>query len=88
MLLALSTVRQEAAAPIKHLRAVNPYVGAALATNSQRLSLPREHAPVQLTAQSRTAGTSSFGMSGVNAHLLLTSSAASTDSMAMRADQV
>ena len=81
MLLAISSVCQQASAPIKHLRTVNPYVGAALVEKkplqSQRLQLPREHAALQQSSQPCTAGTSSFGMSGVNAHMLVTAPTAS-----------
>ena len=75
MLLALATVRQSGAVPIKHLRTVNPYVEAALGKGDrsrQGIWLPRQLGGLQQPAQYlATAGTSSFGMSGVNAHILL-----------------
>ena len=73
MLLAFNSVCHQASAPIRHLRDVNPYVAAALAEKQAQhlLQLPREHAPVRHDFQTCTAGTSSFGMSGVNAHMLL-----------------
>ncbi len=68
---------QQARPPVKHLRTLNPYADAALG-DWQRKSyvqgqLPRE-AAADMTGclMDGVAGTSSFGMSGVNAHLMLT----------------
>ncbi|CAL8465609.1 g5145 [Coccomyxa elongata] len=78
-LLAITALRQAAAAPIVNLRSVNPYVTAAL-SDWRSLRRIAAHAPRQLAPGSLlkvdglssqvAAGTSSFGMSGVNAHAL------------------
>lgn len=78
LLLAAMTLHSGASAPVKHLRTVNPYVAAALSDWRRHCSLsasmPRQCAPaVTASAAERApvAGTSSFGMSGVNAHALV-----------------
>ena len=76
-LLAAASLQQQACAPIANLRLVNPYVSAALADWRSRhgvpAALPRQQAalPAEAARGGQLAGTSSFGMSGVNAHLLL-----------------
>ena len=76
---------QQARAPIKHLRNLNPYAEAALG-DWQRKSWVQGQLPRQCSADSsgsthdQAAGTSSFGMSGVNAHLLLTAAASASGS--------
>lgn len=61
-------------APIMHLRNVNPYVESAFADwrKAHRLApnASREPGPLPLPGEHQLAGTSSFGMSGVNAHAL------------------
>ncbi len=61
-----------------HLSAINPYVSSTLSDwrkkQSLAASVPRQAAPApQLSSGGgdRTVGTSSFGMSGVNSHVLL-----------------
>ena len=58
-----------------HLRAVNPHVAGALddwTRNSlNRPSVPRQSHGAVTAAAMPVAGTSAFGMSGVNAHMLL-----------------
>lgn len=57
-----------------NLRNVNPYVESAFGewSKTHRLvaNAPRENAALPLLNQSQLTGTSSFGMSGVNAHAL------------------
>ncbi|BDA51457.1 probable inactive phenolphthiocerol synthesis polyketide s at N-terminal half [Coccomyxa sp. Obi] len=79
VLMAITALQQAAAAPIVNLRTVNPYVTAAL-SDWRSLRGIAAHAPRQLAPGSLlkgdnrvspvAAGTSSFGMSGVNAHAL------------------
>lgn len=75
LLLAACMAGQQAAPAVMHLRTVNPYVAAALgdwsAHGSKPLLLPRQHAGGSMVQGSEAAGTSSFGMSGVNAHMLV-----------------
>jgi hypothetical protein len=79
LFMAASTLRQGAMPPIMHLRKVNPYVEAALGDwgkgrgRGNAVTLPRQMAPAGTGACSAgmLASTSSFGMSGVNAHMIL-----------------
>ena len=77
LLLAASMANQQAAPAIMHLRSMNPYVQTALSDWAARgggraLHLPRQYAAgAGPSAQPGAAGTSSFGMSGVNAHMLV-----------------
>ena len=78
LLAAAGLLGSDVAPPVMHLRNMNPYVTAALADwpKSARLSsrIPVQQAVGNLasaTTGATCAGTSSFGMSGVNAHALL-----------------
>ena len=75
---AVAALESASSAPIKHLRTINPHVTAALSdwmTHRQMAAfLPRQYAASANTCLTQMAGTSSMGMSGVNAHLLLSSS--------------
>lgn len=79
-LLALTSLNEAAHAPIVNLRSTNPYVEAALsswrvAADRPLASLPRQAGPSPSSVLFPVAGTSSFGMSGVNAHAFVSSSA-------------
>lgn len=58
--------------PFIHVRTVTQYVSNIFSTNrSLNASIPREPSPyVQTISGQRTFGSSSFGMSGVNAHVI------------------
>ena len=69
-------MRHGAHPPVMHLRMMNPHVRAAAMDweASRRLvpSIPRQPGPgVTAQAAKSTVGTSSFGISGVNGHLML-----------------
>jgi acyl transferase domain-containing protein len=76
MLFAMAAAGQALAPPVLSLRSVNPYVATALGAMGSRAApgafVPRQPAPAAAAQAQPVAGTSSFGMSGVNAHLLLT----------------
>lgn len=75
MLLALGATAAVASPSIRHLRNINPYVAAAIADWGKQsklaASLPRQLTALRQQSVHSTAGTSSFGMSGVNAHALI-----------------
>eukprot|EP00887_Chlorella_sp_A99_P003340 scaffold26.g3340.t1 len=82
LLLAMSAQRQEATAPIMHLRSVSPYVEAALADWNRRSGAPvhaARQAAAAVLAGGELCGSSSFGMSGVNAHALVKAPGAQAD---------
>ena len=58
--------------PVLSLRSLNPYVASILKSFSSGAAVPREASPAHgLFTPSSLSGTSSFGMSGVNAHMLI-----------------
>lgn len=76
LVLAASLVCQQATTAIMHLRSMNTYVEAALgdwgARGHKLIHLARQFATgAACVPQQTVAGTSSFGMSGVNAHMLV-----------------
>lgn len=73
LFLAVGTLHHLSAPPIMHLRNLNPYVATALEDwDNQSGSHPSAPRQEQTIANANsTVGTSSFGMSGVNAHVLL-----------------
>ena len=70
----LHAMTQRSHAAIMPLRSLNPYVSTALAewarTPGLRPAVPRQTAPASQWEPRAAAGTSSFGMSGTNAHML------------------
>lgn len=72
LLLASSVLSRSALPAIMHLRAINPYVQAALSDWGHKArspaAVPRVLSPA--TPLAAVVGSSSFGMSGVNAHML------------------
>lgn len=81
LLLAAAGAAQQALPPVVNLREMNSYVSAALGgfDTAGGAAVPRQAGPAT-SADTRSssagvlAGTSSFGMSGVNAHMLLSAS--------------
>ena len=86
-LLALTSLQQQARTPILNLRNLNPYVAAAFgdwashggaSATAPRQLMPGPHLSAHDSPQAGfsheqpAAATSSFGMSGVNAHLIMT----------------
>ena len=71
----VQALSQRAHAGIATLRTLNPYVGAALGewgrTPGLQPSVPRQLAPAAQWRSGAAAGASSFGMSGTNAHMLV-----------------
>jgi hypothetical protein len=71
-------MRHGALPPVMHLRDVNPYVESTLGDWGKKQGLaagvPRQAMPAPVQSASggdQAVGTSSFGMSGVNSHVLL-----------------
>ena len=85
--IALAALQNVSAPPIKHLRNMNSHVVAALGDwiKRQHMSafMPRQASPNATSFTAQMAGTSSMGMSGVNAHLLLSSTEATSGISAM-----
>ena len=85
LLAAVGPLRHGALPGIMHLREMNPYVTSALADWTKKrggfgagAAAPRQRAPAPVLSgdSSMLTGTSSFGMSGVNAHAIFASAAA------------
>lgn len=72
--MAVKALEQRAHAAVLNCRNLNTYVSAALSDWGKQCALaarvPRQLAPAT-AASAAAAGTSSFGMSGTNAHLLV-----------------
>ena len=73
--MAVKALEQQAHAAVQHCRNVNAYVASALADwaktgSGPSAAIPRQMAPAAGARAGSAAGTSSFGMSGTNAHLL------------------
>ena len=76
LLFSATAGQQQLLPPVLCLREINPYVAAALpgrnsAAAAPGAAIPRQPSPHPLAGLSSVAGTSSFGMSGVNAHALV-----------------
>jgi acyl transferase domain-containing protein len=95
LLLSLMSINNNMLVPIKHLRTLNPYVATAL-TDWNRLhglsaNLPMQVSPYvscSTTSNGNRSGnhfgsTSSFGMSGVNAHALVSSASSHASDLAI-----
>lgn len=84
LLLSISVMQQGATPPVANLRSINPYVEAAMGSEADKQSTRamlalRQAAPAEPrfdiqegAASNVLAGCSSFGMSGVNAHIITT----------------
>jgi acyl transferase domain-containing protein len=87
--MAVKALEQQAHAAVQSLRNVNAYVASALAdwakakTGGLRAAVPRQMAPAAGAKTGSAAGTSSFGMSGTNAHLLASTPHAPVDPAAL-----
>ncbi len=74
LLLAAGALADRAAAPIMHVRNLNPHVGTAVEDGKRgavALTAARQLRSGATAALQAIASTSSFGMSGVNAHAVL-----------------
>lgn len=68
-LFAVASMKSRCIAPTLHLTDLNYHVANTMGREDNRYSIPRESCAL-VTAMSRYIGTSSFGMSGVNAHMI------------------
>lgn len=87
LLLAAGTVASQSTAPIMHMRNLNPHVGSALEDGKRAGTValaPRQLRAGATTMTQAVAGTSSFGMSGVNAHAVLAAPTAHREQSTVR----
>ena len=82
-LLALNYLQKQISAPVVNLRSLNPYVQPSLSNNAAHV--PWQPAPT-MQGFGSCAGTSSFGMSGVNSHAIfaLNSSSSANDTVLVK----
>ncbi len=80
LLFALNFAINGVLAPIMCLRNMNPYVASAVEFSPQLNFMPRQLAAAGNST--RVAGTSSFGMSGVNAHMVVEGTVSCTEPVA------
>ena len=72
LLAAAAHLMSAAAPPVKHLRNLNPFVASALeAAGGAAPGAPRTTVMAPSSSSAAAAATSSFGMSGVNAHAVM-----------------
>lgn len=91
-LLAMQSLLNKAGAPVLHLRNMNPYVESTFADwkSFHQLTpvIPRVSAPLPGALGEQLSGTSSFGMSGVNAHALFAAVEAADDAISAQPQEL